>query len=506
LVTAEFIFQQGLPPYATYRFKHALIQDAAYQSLLRSTRQQYHQRIAQVLVEHFPDTAETQPELLAHHYTEAGLGAQAIPYWQRAGRRASERSAYVEAIAHLTNGLKLLESLPDTPDRTRQELDLQMTLAPALIATKGYTALEVGRAYARARELCQQLGDTMQLFAALRGLRAFSFVRGEYQRARELEEQCLRLAQRVQDPALLLGAHRGLGATLLMWGELTTAQAHFEQGIALYDPQQHSTPAVVYYQNQGVDCLRYAARTLWLLGYPDQALQRIHEAVTLARMLAHPLSLALALCHMASVRHARREAPETQEWAEAAIALSREQGFAYWLAGARALWGWARAKQGEPELGITQMRQSLAAMQALGSEQARPYSLAYLAEVYLDMGQAEEGLGVLAEALALVDKNGERWWEAELHRLQGELLLVQAGERQQVPEAEACFQQALDVACRQQAKSLELRAATSLSRLWQRHGKRAEARDLLAPVYGWFTEGFDTADLQEARTLLEALT
>ena len=458
----------------------------------------------QVLEERFPETAETQPELLAHHYTEAGLGAQAIPYWQRAGQRASERSAYVEAIAHLTEGLELLESLPDTPDRTRQELDLQMTLGPALIATKGYTALEVGQVYARARELCQQVGDTTQLFKALWGLRSFSFVRGELQRARELEEQCLRLAQRVQDPALLLGAHRGLGATLLMFGELTTAQAHFEQGIALYDPRQHGASAVVYGQNEGVNCLRYAARTLWLLGYPDQALQRIHEAVTLARTLAHPLSLALALCHMASVRHARREAPETQEWAEAAIALSREQGFPYWLAGATALRGWARAKQGEPEPGIAQMRQSLAAMQALGSEQARPYSLAYLAEVYLDMGQAEEGLGVLAEALTLVNKNGERWWEAELHRLKGELLL-----RHAVPDehqAEACFDRSLAIARRQQAKSLELRAATSLSRLWQHQGKRDEAHQLLAEIYGWFTEGFDTADLQEAMALLEALT
>jgi predicted ATPase len=506
LQAAEFLYERPAGAELGYVLKHVLTRDVAYASLPVELRRAMHERTAQAIETLYPDRLEEHYGELAHHYRHSGNAEKAVCYLQRAGQQALQRSAYPEAIGLLTTGLEVLTTLPETPDRSEQELDLQMPLGLALVATKGYTAPEVGQVYARACELCQQVGDTTQLFKALWGLRSFSFVRGEYQRARELEEQCLRLAQRVQDPALLLGAHRALGATLLMCGELTPAQAHFEQGIALYDPQQHSALAVVYGQDQGVDHLRYAARTLWLLGYPDQALQRMHEAVTLARTLAHPLSLALALFHMASVRRQRREAPETQEWAEAAIALSREQGFPYWLASATGLRGWARAKQGEPEPWIAQMRQSVAAPQALarGSEQGRPTALAYLAEVYLDIGQAEEGLGVLAKALAFVDKNGERWWEAELHRLKGELLLVRAAEPH--AEAEACFQHALDVARRQQAKSLELRAATSLARLWQQQGKPHEARQLLAEVYGWFTEGFDTADLKEAKALLEALS
>jgi predicted ATPase len=506
LQAAELLYEQPAGLERAYRFKHVLTRDVAYASLPGERRRVVHERTVQAIEVLYAQQLEDHYGELAHHYRHSGHPEQAVVYCQRAGEHAIQRSAYPEAIGLLTTGLELLQTLPDTPDRSQQELDLQMPLGLALVATKGYTAPEVGQVYARACELCQQVGDTTQLFKALWGLRSFSFVRGEYQRARELEEQCLRLAQRVQDPALLLGAHRALGATLLMCGELTTAQAHFEQGIALYDPQQYSALAVVYGQDQGVDHLRYAARTLWLLGYPDQALQRMHEAVTLARTLAHPLSLALALCHMASIHRERREAPETQEWAEAAIALSREQGFPYWLANATGLRGWARAKQGEPEPWIARMRQSLAAPQALGrgSEQGRPTALAYLAEVYLDIGQAEEGLDVLAKALALVDKNGERWWEAELHRIKGELLLVRAAEPH--AEAEACFQHALDVARRQQAKSLELRAATGLARLWQQQGKRHEARQLLAEVYDWFTKGFDTADLKEAKALLEDIS
>jgi predicted ATPase len=504
LIEAELFFQQGAPPQATYRFKHALIQEAAYQSLLKSTRQRSHQRIAEVLEARFPETAETQPELLAHHYTEAGLGEQAVGYWERAGKRAIQRSANVEAVSHLTNGLKVLATLTDTPDRTEQELALQTALGPALIATKGYAALEVEQAYARARELCRQVGETPRLVPVLFGLRLFYQQRAEFHIARELEEQLFHLAQRVQDPGLLLVAYQALGATSYWLGELAQARADLEQGMALYDPQQHRSLTFGAIQHPGVTCLAFVARALWALGYPAQALQRSQDAVALAQELSHPFSLAYALGCAAALHQLRREGPVTQERAEAAMALSREQGFALWLAMGTTLRGWALVAQGQEAEGIAQVRQGLAAYKATGTAVGQPYLLALLAEAYAKHGQAEEGLGVLAEALAAVHHSGERCYEAELYRLKGELLLARPAEH--YAEAEACFWQAIAIARRQQAKSLELRAAMSLARLWQRQGKHAEARQLLAEVYGWFTEGFDTADLQEAKALLQELS
>jgi TOMM system kinase/cyclase fusion protein len=512
LVEAELLYQRGLPPQATYLFKHALIQEAAYQSLLRSTRQRHHQRIAQVLEARFPETVEAQPELVAHHYTEAGLSAQAIPYWQRAGQRALERSAHLEAVAHLTQGLEALAALPDSPERAQQELVMQTTLGPALINTKGQAAPEVLRAYARARALCQQVGETPQLFQVFRGLWYFYLHRVELQTARELGEHLLSLAQQVGDPALLLEAHYALGNTLNYLGEFAATQAHFAQGIALYDPQRHRAHAVRYGQDPGVACRAYAALTLWWLGYPDQALHRSHEALALAQEVAHPLSLAMALGFAAWLHQFRREGRLAQERAEAAIALATEQGFTVYVAAGTIFRGWALAEQsGEPEAGqgqreegIAQMRQGLAVWQATGAKVFRPYGLALLAEASAHVGQIEEGLTLLVEALAVAHDTGERRWEAELHRLKGELLLMRAAAHD--AEAEACFHQALDVARQQQTKSLELRAAMSLSRLWQRQGKRAEAHALLAPVYGWFTEGFDTADLREAKALLATLS
>ena len=503
LVAAEMLYQRGLPPQATYIFKHALIQETAYQSLLKNTRQQYHQRIAQVLAEHFPDTAETQPELLARHYTEAGLREQAVVYWQRAGQQARQRSANLEAVQHLTTGLALLAMLPEAPTRVQEELNLQLALGPALLATRGYATPEVEQTYARARVLCQQVGETPQLFQALWGLWYFYLVRAEFQTAHELGEQLLNWAQRVQAPVLLLLAHRMLGQTLSFLGEFSTAQGHLERGMTLYDPEQHRSLASLYGQDQGVICRSWAALALWCLGYPDQALQQSHEALTLAQELAHPFSLAYAMCFAGKLSQLRREAQAAQERATAEIALCTEQGFALYLARGTILRGWALAEQGQGEEGRAQMHQGMAAYQATGSEVFRPYYLAFLAEAYGKAGQAEEGLTMLAEALTAVHKTGERFYEAELYRLKGELLMARSAAHHM--EAETCFRQALDVARCQQAKSWELRAALSLSRLWQQQGERAKAQDLLAPIYGWFTEGFDTADLQEARVLLEDL-
>jgi class 3 adenylate cyclase/predicted ATPase len=504
LVEAELLYQRGLPPQATYTFKHALIQDAAAQSLLKSTRQQYHQRIAHVLEEQFPETAEAQPELLAHHYTEAGLTEQAVAYWYKAGQRASERSAHVEAIAHLRQGLGLLKTLPESPQHTQQELLLHIALGASLLAVKGFAASEVGETYTRARQLCEHLDNPQQLFPVVRGLWSYYLVRAELQTAHALGEQLLDFAQQVRDVSMLVASRRALGTTLYALGAPAAAQTHFAQGIALYDSQQHRASAFLYGEDSGVICHIYAAWTLWYLGSPDQALARSQEAVTLAQQVAHPLSLSFVLSHTALFHQLRREVSAVQEHAEAAIRVAQEQGFPQWIAAGSLMCGWGLAQQaGQTKERIEQLTQGLRAFRATGAVINQSYFLALLAEAHGTMGQPETGLTMLTEALALVDKTGERWYAPELHRLKGELLLQQSSDNQ--AEAETCFHHALDIARSQQAKSLELRAATSLARLWHQQGKRQEAHDLLAPVYGWFTEGFDTPDLQEAKELLEVL-
>jgi class 3 adenylate cyclase/predicted ATPase len=503
LVEAELVAQRGLPPQATYTFKHALIQDTAYQSLLRSTRQQVHQRIAQALETQFPDRVETQPELLAQHYTEGGLAAPAVHYWQRAGERAGQRSAHVEAIAHLTKGLAVLQTLPQTPEHVHDELLLQHTLGVSLMAIKGYAAPEVEQAYARAHALCQQVGETPQLFPVLIGLFLFYVNRPDHQTAHTLGTQCLTLAQRAGDAELLVQAHMALGVTLFLLGQLAQARAHLEQGVALYAPQQPPSLAWRYGHDPGVVCYDYTSRVLWQLGYPDQARQSSHDALTLAQELSHPFSLVYALGSATLLHYYLREAGAVHTQAEATIALSKEHGFPFWLEVGMIRQGWALAAQGQGAEGLAQIHQGLAARRTT-AEGIRPQIAAMLAEAHGSAGQAEAGLHVLAEAFTTMVYSGERQYEAELHRLKGELLLQHAVT--QPGEAATCFQQALTIARHQQAKSLELRAATSLARLWQRQGKRTEAYELLAPVYGWFTEGFDTADLQEAKMLLEALT
>lgn len=503
LVVAELLYQRGRPPRATYMFKHALIQDAAYQSLLKSHRQQVHRQVAQVLETQFPETVATQPELVAQHYTEAGLTEQAIPYWQRAGQQALQRSANPEAVRHLTTGLALLATLPETSARAQQELTLQLVLGPALMAAKGGGAPEVEQTYARARALCQQIGDTPQLFPTLRGLWRFYHARGALLTARELGEQLVRLAERAADPTRRLEAHDALGQTLSQMGEYTTARTHLEQGIALTDPVAQQALVLRHGEAPGVRCLVHAARTLWCLGYPVQAVRRSQEALALAQELAHPYSLVGAQHCAATLHYRRRDVPAVQAQADAILILATAQEFPLFVGHGTSWRGWALAMQGEGEAGLTQLRQSLAAIVALEYELARPLYLILLAEATGHVGQVEEGLCRLAEAQTVLEANGQGDLLAEASRLQGTLLL-----RQAVPDAvqaEACFQQALAIARRQQAKSWELRAATSLSRLWQQQGKRAEARELLAPIYSWFTEGFDTVDLQEARVLLEEL-
>jgi predicted ATPase/class 3 adenylate cyclase len=501
LVEAELLYQSELLPGGTFTFRHALIQETAYLSLLRSMRQQYHQQIAMALVGRFQETVETQPELVAHHYTEAGLAAQAVPYWQRAGERAIERSANLEAISHLTRGLEVLKTLPDTPQRTQQELTLQLALGTPLVMIKGYEAREVEQVYTRAQELCQQVGDKSQRFSVLVGLRRVYFGRGQLQTAREVAEECLTLAQDLPNPAFLQEAHAILGTTLLYQGELLSACTHLEQGLALHPPQAGRSLTFSDSTDPEVFCLTQLSWALWMLGYPEQALTRSRQACTLAQQLSHPYSMTYALVFASALSMFRREAQRVQEQAEAAIALAREQGFARWLAVGKGWRGWAMAEQGAVQEGLAQLLQ--APTVGLSQQPLR------LAEVYGKAGQPEEGLRVLTETLAAVSQNGERRFEAELYRLQGELLLRQStgtdASHTAQAKAEACFRRAIEVARWQQAKLFELRAVMSLSRLWLRQGQSHVARDLLATVYGWFTEGFDTPDLQEAKALLEAL-
>jgi predicted ATPase len=441
------------------------------------------------------------------HFARGRDMARAVRYLHSAGEQALQRSVHREAIVHFTHALARLPTLPETLERTEQELQVHMALGLALIATKGYADPDVEHTYSRARELCQQMGETPHLFPVLFGLWLFHLVRGELQTARHEAQEFLRLVNRPQAPALFLEAHGLLGITLIYLGECAMARRHLEQSLALYNPAQHRSLAFLYGQDHGVACLSYAAWVLWLLGYPDQALQRSQEALSLAQELSHPFSRALALNFAALLRLHRREGQAAQAQAETLIALSVEHGFAMYSAHGTILRGGALAMQGQEETGRAQMLQGLEALQATGAVLRRPYYLAVLAEVYGRLQQTREGLTQLTAALEVVDKNAERIHEAELYRLKGELLLQQWQDAGFVEEeAEACFLKALEVARHQQARSWELRAVISLGRLWQRQARRTEARQLLATVYGWFTEGFDTADLQEAKGLLEELS
>jgi predicted ATPase/class 3 adenylate cyclase len=504
LQAAEFLYETSLVPEPHYTFKHVLTQEVTYQSLLRRTRQQYHARIAQVLEAQFPTMALAQPELLAQHYTEAGLSEQAIPYWQQAGEQASNRSAHLEAISHFTARIELLQTLPETPVRLQHALTLHIALGSALIVTKGHAAPEVEHVYTQARALCQQVGETSELVPVLFGLWRFYNTRLQLRTARELGETLLRLALHGHDPALAVIAHYTLGATWFCLGVFPVAHQHMKESITHYTPDQRRALVFHMGQDPGVLCPLCAALTLWLLGYPEQALAHVHDALALAHELSHPFSLGFARLFAAFVYQCRRDMPAVQEQAEAAVALATEQGFPLLAAGGTSVRGWALAMQGQGEAGMAQVRQGIVAYRATGAALFVPYFCTVLAEVSAHLGHTEDGLQALAEAHTLVEQHEERYWEAEVYRLWGVLLLRQTGTSQ--TEAETWLQRALDVARRQQAKSLELRAAMSLARLWQHQGKRGEARELLAPIYDWFTEGFDTADLQEATGLLEELS
>ncbi len=496
----EFLYERGIHPKFTYVFRHALTRDVVYDSILANKRKKLHSKIAGA-IEHLRGSnieAIEHPERLGHHLTEAGLPERAIPYWQKAAEVAIRRSANVEAVGHLKKALELLARLPDNPETSRKELDVQIALGPALMAIKGYAAPEVEKVYGQARRLCQELGETPETFTILRGLWGFYIVRGELETAHELGNRCLTLAGRIKKPPLVLWAHYAVGMTFFHLGELASALENFEQGIGLYDVRKrHSQRAL---QDPGVACLSYKALTLWVLGYPDQALKASQEAVTLADGLSHPFSMGYALCMGALVHQFCGRNQETYELAEAASTLCTEHRIPFWLAWGPILSGWALTARGEKEEGIKRIRVGLAAYSATQAEIARPMFLALLADSCRKGKQVGDGLATVNEALEGVHRTEDRFGEPELHRLKGELLSEMFSDN--YTEVEACFRQALEVSRRQNAKSFELRAAMSLSRLWHEHGKTVEAQEMLAGVYGWFTEGFDSPDLKEASQIL----
>jgi class 3 adenylate cyclase/DNA-binding SARP family transcriptional activator/predicted ATPase len=503
LTAAGLISRRGTPPDATYSFKHALIQDAAYQSLLKSKRQQYHQHIAEVLERQLTGIVDIKPELLAHHMTEAGLYERAVVCWQKAGEWAMQRSANVEAVSHLTMGRKLLNNLPRTPGRTQQELTLLLALGAALTVTKGWATPEAEDVYTRARVLCQQDGDAAQLFPVLLALHRFHALRGELQLAHGVGEQLLRLAQRADDPTLLLPAHVAHGYNCFFRGDLTLARTHLEQGMTFYDAKQHNFWISRWGEDPGIVGLGFGALTLWSLGFPDKALAWSGEELALASKTTHSFSLAFSLWIAARLHQVRREVETVEERVKTMMALSVAQGFLAWIGHGMILRGWTLCMRGHGEEGIVQMQQGLAAELSAGANLHRTHYLALLAEAYGALGRHEEGLTTIADAVAVAEKTGEGYSEPELHRVKGVLLLQQGARDER--EIETCFRRAIDVARGRSAKSLELRAATSLASLWQSQGKKAEAQRMLGKIYGRFTEGFGTTDLQEAKALLEAL-
>jgi class 3 adenylate cyclase/predicted ATPase len=504
LVAAELIFRRGTAPAATYSFKHALVQDAAYQSLLRSRRQQLHGRIARTLEEQIPNTAETQPELLAHHFTEAGLAKPAVDYWLKAGELAIRRSATAEAIAQLKRGLEQVESLPGGLKRASLELDLQTALGGALIAARGFAAPETGEAYAQARELCRQLGQPPQLFRVLYGQFAFHLVRAELDQSLAIAKELLRAAQDQHQTAPLVIGHRAVGIASFHRGELDPARLHLEQACAFYDASQHRSLAFLYVFDPFVASASFLSCSLFALGHPEQARVQADAALARARELAHPGSVAFALffgCLLSQLVGDRRA---VQEQANELLALASEQGFVFWAAQAMILGGWSLPDRRRASEGVPRIRQGIADLCATGAAVYVPHFLALLAQAQQSDGQVLQAEQTLADAFEWIRRTGERYYEAELLRHRGELLLARP-----TPDpsaADRCLLEALKTARRQRAKSWELRAAVSLARLWHEQDRQADARDLLARVYGWFTEGFDTADLKHAKALLDELS
>jgi predicted ATPase/chloramphenicol 3-O-phosphotransferase len=504
LVGAGLVFQRGVPPAAEYLFKHALVQDTAYNTLLRGTRQALHRRIAEALEQRFPDLVETRPEILAHHYGEAALPEKAIGYWHLAGKLSVAKSAVREAVAQVRRGLSLLDGLPETRERQQLELDIHVTLTAALMAGKGYADPEAVAALERANRLMTETGavGTPVHFSVLYGLWVSNFAGGAIAAALEHATNFLSVAQSQPSSGPLLVGHRILGASLIFSGDHRAALAHLETAASLHQPHEHRDSAFRYGQDIGVSAFVQLSWALWHRGFPDQSAQAADRALAYSQELGHAHTLAYALYIAGEAAVFARDVVTVYAYSNDCVALASEHGFAQWAAIGRILQGWADAQTGQATTGIARIRDGMAAA-ASGTRLLIPFHLALLAEALALAGKIKEGLATLDDALTKAAASGERGWDAELHRLRGELTA-----RLPHPDpakAEDSFRTALAIAREQGTRGYELRAATSLARLWGEQGRPTEARDLLAPLYGWFTEGFETADLKEAKALIDEL-
>jgi predicted ATPase len=501
LVASELVFQRGTPPEAVYSFKHALVQDAAHGSLLRNTRQRLHAQIAEALEAHSPELMDTQPELFAQHYAEAGLVEKSVACWNKAGRRSAARSAMSEAAAQFHKGLDQLALLPDTPKRQRQELEFCSALGAVMIAVKGYAAPETGQAYARARELWEQLGSPSEFLGVPFGQSSHHLFRGDLNLAQCLDEDLLRLSRQRNDSAGLVLGHYQSGRTLMFAGRFTLSRSHLETALALNDPNSHRSLVHQAGLHLLVASQAQLGIVLFCLGFPDQALSRSSAAIAEARRLAHLPSLASSLVLGAMLLSLGGDNSVLGEHVEQLVAVTTEQGFPFWRALGTILRGWVKAKNGDVTEGISLLRSGGLALRAIGAEAGVPYFIALLAKACEIAGQVEEGVTLLDEALQIAERTGDRWFAAELNRDKGRFLLRQGHSE----AAEELYRKALSIAKEQEAKLWELRATVSLARLRRDQGRPAEAYDLLAPVYGWFTEGFGTPDLKDAKALLDEL-
>jgi tetratricopeptide (TPR) repeat protein len=499
LVRAELIYRRGTPPDAEYTFKHALVQDAAYGTLLRDRRGQLHARIAATLEDRFPDIVAAQPALLARHCEEAGLTRKAVSYWLTAGRQAWARSAVAEAVALLRRGLASVPALPDGDERREREFELQIALGQALSANKGWGVSEVGEAYARARQLAVTLNRPRELLFPLSGQWAYHTIRAELNRARQLAAEMRSLGADTGDVAAQLLSRWASAYTSLHLGEFAVAREDVEQGLALFDPADRSFYAEVHSADPVVTLLVISAGSLVLLGRFDQGLSRRDAGLVEARRLSHPHTLALALVWAWGVGWGVGSEPRSLlTFADELLALSTEHGFGHYRAFALMYRGWCLAALGHPDEGIPLLVDGMAGVYDSGFLDSAQKFLTLHADACRMAGQLSAALEHLAEAQRLAEQTEDRWYRAETVRVRGDVLLA-TGDR---AGAEAGYHEAIAIAQQQSGKMWELRAAMSLARLWREQGKLAEARDLLAPVYGRFTEGFGTPILAEAKALL----
>ncbi len=502
LVASELVFQRGTPPDAVYTFKHALVQDAAHSSLLRSTRQQLHAQIAATLETHFPELTDSQPELLAQHYAEAGLVEKSAAYWGRAGHSSAARSAMAEAAAQFQKGLDQLALLPDNPDRQRQELELCSALGAALQAVRGLAAPETGRAYARAHKLWEQVGSPSAFLHIPYGQSRYHMYRGELELALRLDEDLLRLSSERNDTAGLVLGHHRCGRDLMVAGRFALSRSHLEAVLALYDPISHHSLLRHIGTHPHITSQALLGIVLFCLGFPDRALAESSAAIAEAWRLAHPASLAACLPMGTRLLSLAGDNAALDELADRLVAVTTERGFPHWGAHGTIYRGWVKVERGDVADGISLLHQGLRAYRATGAELWMPHIVALLAGACEIAGQAEQAVTLLDDAWQIGERTGERWFAAELYRQKGQLLMRQG----HFKAAEDLYSKALAIAAEQEAKLWELRAAVSLARLRRHQGRYTEARDLLAPVYGWFTEGFDTQDLTDAKALLDQLS